>query len=142
MLKDRRLHPQEVVRRLGLSESAFLQSLQARLGHITEHSDFGTALALFLRPEFEAAVWEWLAGHPADPVLKERGVVRTIDTDISALEAIGVFAFLYGRQGHRFVLAVDEFEKVLSRGRAARSTKGRSSPSRSCWRSSHRPARC
>ncbi|QNP61476.1 hypothetical protein [Streptomyces genisteinicus] len=116
MLKDRRLHPQEVVRRLGLSESAFLQALQARLGHITEHSDFGTALALFLRPEFEAAVWEWLAGHPADPVLKERGVERTIDTDISALEAIGVFAFLYGRQGHRFVLAVDEFEKVLSRG--------------------------
>ncbi|MFD4237476.1 hypothetical protein [Streptomyces sp. NPDC058542] len=116
MLRDRRLNPQEVVRRLGLSESGFLQALRARLGHITEHSDFGTALALFLRPEFEAAVWEWLAGHPADPVLRERGVVRTIDTDISALEAIGVFAFLYGRQGHRFVLAVDEFEKVLSRG--------------------------
>ncbi|MFJ9917790.1 hypothetical protein ACIRSF_00670 [Streptomyces rubiginosohelvolus] len=116
MLRDRRLNPQEVVRRLGLSESRFLQALRARLGNITEHSDFGTALALFLRPEFEAAVWEWLAGHPADPVLRERGVVRTIDTDISALEAIGVFAFLYGRQGHRFVLAVDEFEKVLSRG--------------------------
>ncbi|KES09080.1 hypothetical protein BU52_03250 [Streptomyces toyocaensis] len=121
LLRERQLSPQDVVRRLGLRESTFLQELQARLGHITEHADFGTALALFLRPEFEAAVWEWLAGHPADPALKERGVERTIDNDISALEAIGVFAFLYGRQGHRFVLAVDEFEKVLSRGtRSAR----------------------
>lgn len=115
LLTERQLHPHEIVQRFGLSESSFQQELQRRLGRITEHEDFGTALGLFMRPEFEAAVWEWLAGHPADTVLQERGIYRTIDNDISALEAIGVFAFLYGRQNHRFVLIIDEFEKVLSR---------------------------
>ncbi|MEV5176115.1 hypothetical protein AB0L10_34650 [Streptomyces flaveolus] len=115
LLAERQASPHEIVQRFGLRESAFQQKLQERLKSITEHEEFGTALALFMRPEFEAAVWEWLAGHPADPVLQERGIHRTIDDDISALEAIGVFAFLYGRQHHRFVLIVDEFEKVLSR---------------------------
>ncbi|MFE9094336.1 hypothetical protein [Streptomyces sp. NPDC007264] len=115
LLADRRLHPHEIVQRFGLPESTFHQKLEERLRRLTEHEEFGTALGLFMRPEFEAAVWEWLAGHPADTVLQERGIRRTIDDDISALEAIGVFAFLYGRQRHRFVLIIDEFEKVLSR---------------------------
>jgi Cdc6-like AAA superfamily ATPase len=115
LLADRQASPHEIVQRFGLRESTFQQRLQERLRSITEHEEFGTALGLFMRPEFEAAVWEWLAGHPADPVLQERGIHRTIDDDISALEAIGVFAFLYGRQRHRFVLIVDEFEKVMSR---------------------------
>ncbi|MEV7146688.1 hypothetical protein AB0O05_09395 [Streptomyces sp. NPDC093084] len=115
LLLDRQASPHDIVQRFGLRESTFQQRLQDRLKDITEHEEFGTALGLFLRPEFEAAVWEWLAGHPADTVLQERGIRKTIDDDISALEAIGVFAFLYGRQHHRFVLIVDEFEKVLSR---------------------------
>ncbi|MFH9891339.1 hypothetical protein ACH4OQ_21530 [Streptomyces luteogriseus] len=124
-LTERQLEPRQVVEEFGLSHSKFQQELQERLGRITEHEDFGTALGLFMRPEFEAAVWEWLAGHPADSVLRERGIRRTIDDDISALEAIGVFAFLYGRQNHRFILIIDEFEKVLSRD--ARSIKSESS---------------
>ncbi|WP_327345017.1 hypothetical protein [Streptomyces europaeiscabiei] len=114
-LSERQVRAHDIVAEFGLSQSAFQQQLQVRLGQITEHEDFGTALGLFMRPEFEAAVWEWLAGHPADAVLRERGVLRNIDNDIAALEAIGVFAFLYGRQDHRFVLIIDEFEKVLSR---------------------------
>ncbi|MGW4757282.1 hypothetical protein [Streptomyces chartreusis] len=125
LLVERQLKPHQVVEDFGLSQSAFQEELQARLGQITEHEDFGTALGLFMRPEFESAVWEWLAGHPADSVLRERGISRTIDDDISALEAIGVFAFLYGRQNHRFVLIIDEFEKVLSRD--SRSVKSESS---------------
>ncbi|WP_405886994.1 hypothetical protein OG739_20205 [Streptomyces longwoodensis] len=125
LLKERQVQPHSIVQELGLSQSSFQQELQERLGRITEHEDFGTALGLFLRPEFEAAVWEWLAGHPADAVLRERGIQRTIDNDISALEAIGVFAFLYGRQDHRFVLIIDEFEKVLSR--TSRSVKSEAS---------------
>lgn len=116
-LKDRRLGPDELIHGLGLTEAAFRQQLQSRLKEITRHEDFGTALALAIRPEFQSAVWEWLGGHPADSALRERGITRTIDNDIAALEAIGVFAFLYGRQHHRFVLVIDEFEKVLSRGR-------------------------
>ncbi|RUP68117.1 hypothetical protein SSPNP10_11845 [Streptomyces sp. NP10] len=115
LLLERQASPHEIVQRFGLRESTFQQRLQEHLKSITEHEEFGVALALFLRPEFEAAVWEWLEGHPPDTVLQERGIRRTIDDDISALEAIGVFAFLYGRQHHRFVLIVDEFEKVLSR---------------------------
>ncbi|UZI31677.1 hypothetical protein [Streptomyces sp. VB1] len=115
LLLERQASPHEIVQRFGLRESTFQQRLQEHLKSITEHEEFGAALALFLRPEFESAVWEWLEGHPPDTVLQERGIRRTIDDDISALEAIGVFAFLYGRQDHRFVLIVDEFEKVLSR---------------------------
>ncbi|MER5399235.1 hypothetical protein [Streptomyces sp. NPDC002599] len=125
LLLERRLEPHQIIQDFGLSQSAFQQELQARLGEITEHEDFGKALGLFMRPEFEAAVWEWLAGHPADAVLQERGIRRTIDNDIAALEAIGVFAFLYGRQDHRFVLIIDEFEKVLSRD--SRSVKSEAS---------------
>lgn len=116
-LKDRRLSPDQLIHGLGLTEAAFRQQLQSRLKEITRHADFGTALALAIRPEFQSAVWEWLGGHPADSALRERGITTTIDNDIAALEAIGVFAFLYGRQHHRFVLVIDEFEKVLSRGR-------------------------
>ncbi|MGW3105274.1 hypothetical protein [Streptomyces sp. NPDC001100] len=115
LLLERQASPQDIVQRFGLPESTFQQRLQERLKDITEQEEFGTALGLFMRPEFEAAVWEWLAGHPADTVLQERGIRRTINDDISALEAIGVFAFLYGRQHQHFVLIVDEFEKVLSR---------------------------
>ncbi|WP_446039344.1 hypothetical protein [Streptomyces sp. SID1121] len=124
-LLDRELEPNHVVQEFGLSQSTLQEKLQDHLGRITEHEDFGTALGLFLRPEFEAAVWEWLGGHPADAVLRERGILRAIDNDISALEAIGVFAFLYGRQDHRFVLIIDEFEKVLSRD--SRSVKSEAS---------------
>ncbi|MEY9887510.1 Cdc6-like AAA superfamily ATPase [Catenulispora sp. MAP5-51] len=117
-LESRELAPRDVVRDLGLMESEFLQELQRNLRSVTEKEDFGTALALFLRPEFEAAVWEWLIGNPPDDALRERGVTRTIDSDVDALEAIGVFAFLYGRQNHRFVLVIDELEKVLSSSQA------------------------
>jgi Cdc6-like AAA superfamily ATPase len=113
-LRARELSPENVVRHLGLMEADFLQILNTRLRVVTEMDDFGTALTLFLRPEFEAAVWDWLSCNPPDPVLVERGIHKTIDTDAEALEAMGVFALLYGHQGHRFVLIIDELEKVLS----------------------------
>jgi type II secretory pathway predicted ATPase ExeA len=114
-LRSRQVEAQSLVRNLGLMETKFLQELQQRLRKVTEQDDFGTALSLFLRPEFQDAVWEWLRGAPPDPALVERGVRRTLDYDSAVLEAIGVFAFLYGRQRHRFVLVIDEMEKVLPR---------------------------
>ncbi|ROO88908.1 hypothetical protein EDD29_6593 [Actinocorallia herbida] len=113
-LRTRDVDPHSAVRAFGLMESALLQELQRRLGVVTENAAFGTALGLFLRPEFEDAVWEWLRGHAPDPALAERGITEAIDTDTTALEAIGVFALLHGRQGHRFALVIDELEKILS----------------------------
>jgi hypothetical protein len=114
LLRDRNADPRRIVERLGLMESRFLRELQRQLQHVTENESFGTALALFLRPQFEDSVWEWLTGHPPDPTLVERGVEHQIATDIDALEAMGVFAFLYGRKNHRFVVVIDELEKILS----------------------------
>ncbi|QXJ25551.1 hypothetical protein AGRA3207_007062 [Actinomadura graeca] len=113
-LREREVDAEDVVSGLGLMESDLLRDLQERLRVVTENDAFGTALTLFLRPEFEDAVWEWLRGVPPDRVLVERGITTAIDTDTAALEAIGVFALLHGGQNRRFVLVIDELEKVLS----------------------------
>jgi hypothetical protein len=52
--------------------------------------------------------------------LEERGIRRRIDDDAAALEALGVMAFLFGQQHHRFILFIDEIEKVLSHTAAHR----------------------
>lgn len=113
-LRNREVSADEVVRNFGLIESQFVRKLDVKLKFITEQSDFGTALLLLRRPEFQAAVWEWLEGSAPDPILQERGITRQIDNDAAALEAVGVMAFLFGHQRHRFILFIDEIEKVLS----------------------------
>jgi hypothetical protein len=113
-LRRRDISPDRVVKEFGLMESKFVRLLGEKLKMVTEREDFSTALLLFRRPEFENAIWEWLKGSPPDPTLKERGIRRQIDSDPQALEAIGVMAFLFGRQHHRFVLIIDEMEKVFS----------------------------
>ena len=113
-LKERTVQAQTLVDQLGLMASDYRVELDRRLSAVTERTDFGTALALFLRPEFKSTVWDWLAGGAPEAVLRERGITETIDTDGAALEALGVFALLYGAQGHRFVLVVDEIERILS----------------------------
>jgi Cdc6-like AAA superfamily ATPase len=99
------------------------QSLQERLTLVTENPAFGTALALLLRPGFDDVVWEWLEGKPPDLLLRERGITTTIDTEATALEAMGVISMLYSGRDSRFVLVIDELDKVLatpeSRGPAA-----------------------
>ncbi len=112
-LRSKQIRLQEVIENIGLMESVFTRRLGVRLKEITEKEDFATALLLLLRPEFEDAVWEWLAGNEPDAVLKERGISRTIDNDAAALEAIGVKSFLFGYLGHSFILVIDEMEKVL-----------------------------
>jgi type II secretory pathway predicted ATPase ExeA len=121
-LRADRIEPHVLVKDFALPEAHFQQLLQRKLHEVTQHDDFGTALALFLRPEFEDAVWEWLCGSPPDPVLVERGVGRTLDTEAHVLEALGVLAILYGQQGHRFVLIIDEMEKLLAGSRPAKRT--------------------
>ncbi|WP_461125251.1 hypothetical protein [Saccharothrix stipae] len=113
-LGSRQLEPQEVVERLGLMESALLRKVQDTLREVTNNKDFGTALTLLLRPGFEHSVWSWLLGGAPDQVLVERGIATPIDTEVAALEAMGVFALLFGGRQRRFVLAVDELDKIFS----------------------------
>lgn len=113
-LRSREVSADQVVKTFGLPESSFTRELHKRLKTVTKRPDFGTALLLLRRPEFEAAVWEWLAGAPPDATLVERGIERQINDDAIALEAIGVMAHLFGQQGHHFILFIDEIEKVLS----------------------------
>lgn len=113
-LGSRQLEPQEVVERLGLMESALLRKVQDTLREVTNNKDFGTALTLLLRAGFEHSVWSWLLGGTPDQVLVERGIATPIDTEVAALEAMGVFALLFGGRQRRFVLAVDELDKIFS----------------------------
>ncbi len=111
---DRALVPRDVVDQLGLMESALLRKVRQTLLRVTDDSDFGTALTLLLRSGFDEAVWSWLTGEQPDRVLVDRGVTRPIDTDVAALEAMGVFALLFGGRQARFVLVLDELDKIFS----------------------------
>jgi hypothetical protein len=113
-LDDPAVDPVDLIARSGHLETMFLERLQERLRRITDNEAFSSALTLLLRPEFEAAVWEWLEGHPPDPVLAERGIVTpTTASETRALEALGVFALLFGHRRHRLVLVIDELDKIL-----------------------------
>lgn len=114
-LLDRSIDPHEVVQRVGLRESRYRALLTERLTEIIGQGaePFAIALSLFMRAEFESAVWEWLCGNPPDTALVERGIDLTIDTDADALKAMGVIAHLYGGQQRRFVVVIDEMEKIL-----------------------------
>jgi Cdc6-like AAA superfamily ATPase len=113
-LGSRDLQPEQVVERMGLMESALLRKVQAALRDVTENKAFGTALALLLRKGFEHSVWAWLTGGHPDQVLVERGITKPIDSEVAALEAMGVFALLFGGRRRRFVLVVDELDKIFS----------------------------
>jgi Cdc6-like AAA superfamily ATPase len=117
-LRSRRIDPGRVVDRMGLTEAELLRELQGRLRDVTRNDAYGIAFTLLLRPGFEAAVWDWLSGHAPDTTLQERGITSVIETEADALEAIGVFAILYGGRDHRFVLVIDELERVFAGQRA------------------------
>lgn len=113
-LRNRELVPQHVVERLGLMESALLRKVQQTLRRVTDNRDVGTALALLLRTGFDEVVWSWLTGGQPDEVLVERGITRPIDNEVAALDAMGIFAMLYGGRRAQFVLVIDELDKILS----------------------------
>lgn len=116
-LRSGELDPIDVVDRLRLMDSDLLERVRHKLQDVTRKPEFATALTLLLRPGFGRAVWEWLTGTKPDQILADRGIRDPIDTDTDALEAMGVFALLYGHRDHLFVLIVDELDKLLSRSR-------------------------
>lgn len=104
--------PERVIDRYGLKEGALRDELRRQLREVTGNEVFGRALMLLLRPELATLAWEWLVGGFPGTVLAERGITRPLATDIEAMDALGVVARLYGRRDRRFVLVIDEMEKL------------------------------
>jgi hypothetical protein len=105
--------PQVVVERSGLREGDLRQELRQRLSAVTGDEAFSKALAMLLQPAQRDAAWRWLSGSVPEQLLVEQGITKQILTDESALEALGVIALLYGRKNRRFVLIIDEMEKIV-----------------------------
>lgn len=119
-LRNREIDPDDVVDGLGLMDSLLSRQLRDELVDVTDRPAFGTALTMLLRrKEFADDIWRWLGGGPPTPALEERGITEPISGDDLALQAMGVFACLYGRRHHRLVLVIDELDRVLTGDRAA-----------------------
>ncbi|GLW12831.1 hypothetical protein Misp01_79590 [Microtetraspora sp. NBRC 13810] len=112
-LREGSVDPDKVVAVFGLMESALRSDLRRMLRSVTESEQFATALALTLQPPFQNAVWNWLQGHEPAQILKDRGITNVLNTPASAVDALSVLAFMYGRANHRLVLVIDEFDKPL-----------------------------
>ena len=124
-LRSGELDPVQVVDQLELMDSDLLQRVRRTLDDVTNKEEFSTALTLLLRTGFDRAVWEWFRGGVPDQILVDRNIRDPISSDADALEAMGVFALLYGHRGHRFVLVIDELDKLLTTSPdAATATEG------------------
>ncbi len=104
----------ELIEQLGLPKSKYDRIFEKKLENVTENARFVPALLLLMMSQFESEIWEWFNGSEPSDALRERNIDFSINNDTFALEAIGVFAFLFGQQGHRFVLFIDEMEKIVS----------------------------
>lgn len=118
-LRSGELDPVHVVSQFSLMDSDLLRRVRCKLQDVTNKEEFSTALTLLLRTGFAREVWEWFRGNVPDQILVDRNIQNPIATDADALEAMGVFALLYGHRGHRFVLVIDELDKLFSTSREA-----------------------
>lgn len=114
LLRRGEVDPVDLSDRLSLMESRYLDRLRQRLESVTRNRAFGIALPLLLRHDFTDAAWEWLSGHRPDQVLVDRGIDTAVATEELALEAMGVIALLYSTRGQKFLLVIDEMNKVVS----------------------------
>lgn len=106
--------PQVVIDRYGLKEGALRDQLRRRLSAVTRNETFSRALMLLLQRDLQEYAWEWLVGGIPGTILAERGVTEAIATDVDAMDALGVVARLYGRRNRRFILVIDEMEKLAA----------------------------
>lgn len=113
-LRSGEIDPVSVAHELQLMDSVLLQRLQESLISATGNAEIGTALTLLLDPAMELAVWDWLSGNRPSEYLQEKGLLQPIDTESTALSTIVAFAALFGQRQQRFVLVVDELDRVLA----------------------------
>lgn len=105
---------QELIEKLGLAKSKYDAIFESKLERVTKNVKFVPALLLLLDLGFKEDAWNWFNGDEPSEAMRERGVRFSINDDATALESIGIFAFLFGQQGHTFVLFIDEVEKIVS----------------------------
>jgi len=115
-LESDKTNAQLVISKYGLREGALLARLRQRLGSVTDDDMYAQALMLLLQPELQEPVWRWFTGEIPGRMLRANGLTEAIDSDQRALEALGVVARVYRRNGRRFVLAIDEMEKLVLAG--------------------------
>lgn len=107
------IEPQAVVDDLGLPESVLLPQLQDRLIEATGDDDLGTAMTLLLDERTAVQAWDWLIGNRSDGFVTEHGLSKYIDSSAAAMSAIIALLNLHGRSGRRFVVVLDELDRVL-----------------------------
>ncbi|GIJ80430.1 AAA ATPase domain-containing protein [Micromonospora phaseoli] len=90
------------------------ERLRAELAQVTTDPSAGTVLAMLLDPATEAAAWDWLMGYPPGPALEAAGVPARADVESDAVTTMGVLALLCWHRRERFVLVLDELDKILS----------------------------
>lgn len=113
----------EFIEQFGLAKSKYDSLFAEQMQNATKNVKFVPALLLLLEARFEREVWAWFGGAEPSEAMQERGVRCSISDDAMALEALGVFAFLFGQRGHYFILFIDEMEKIVS---STDKTKGNS----------------
>lgn len=91
------------------SSRILLEQVQPTVEAELRDPTFAAALTLLLRTGFDDAVIEWIKGGKPAAVLVDRGIEHAIDTDVTALEALGVLLLLCGRGT---VLVIDELHAV------------------------------
>ncbi|MDG4797560.1 AAA family ATPase [Micromonospora sp. WMMD1082] len=90
------------------------ERLRAELAQVTTDPSVGTVLAMLLDPATEAASWDWLMGYPPGPGLEAAGVPARTDVESDAVTMMGALALLCAHRRERFVLVLDELDKILS----------------------------
>ncbi|MGH3244092.1 MAG: AAA family ATPase [Spirillospora sp.] len=111
-LRNGSADPREIVQRLG-QRNLSLSRFQDRLPKIIGDENLGQALSLLMHSRLDMAAWEWLQGLPPSAALVERGITEPL-SETGALSALGAFATLHGWLGRRFVLVIDDLEKLLA----------------------------
>ncbi|MEU4679277.1 hypothetical protein [Micromonospora sp. NPDC023737] len=98
----------------GTAMELLAQRLNRELAEITTDASFGRALAMLTDPSTEAVAWDWLMGYPPGPALADAGVTTHTDVEAAAVETMAALALMHGRRHGRFVLVLDELDKILS----------------------------
>ncbi|GII92016.1 hypothetical protein [Sinosporangium siamense] len=109
----RKRSAEEIISRFGMARNVSLDRLRAALAEFAIWQDFAVALQLVLEDEYQPSVHAWLSGAEPDPLLREHGITCAIDSEVAAIEAIGVLAYLHGRTGRKLIVLIDEFERLL-----------------------------
>ncbi|MFE9690205.1 AAA family ATPase [Micromonospora sp. NPDC005806] len=104
--------------------AALADRLREELADVSTDPSFSTALTMLLDPATEVVAWDWLMGYPPGPALTAAGVTARTDVEAAAVETMAVLALLHGRRRDRFVLVLDELDKILA-GRPGNETMGR-----------------